>query len=186
MTDFVTILHECRDFGAWKPVYDADAPNRAAAGLTDLVCVRGAENPNLVGLIFAAGDLAKAKAMTESAELRDKMQTAGVIGAPTITFRHGKFTPKTAANYLSVTVKVSSFETFLKGYATDAADRQAASLTDLAVMQSAEDPNDVFLLWSVGDVARAKAFLSSPELAAHQVKDAGVVSEPQARFWSAS
>jgi hypothetical protein len=186
MADFLTIRHQVADFVPWKAAYDADAPNRAAAGLTDLVCARGAEDPDLVGLIFAVGDPARARAMVQSDALRETMRKAGVVGAPLVSFRRGEFKPAPAARYLSVNATVSSFETFRKGYAMDAADRQAASLTDLAVLQKAEEPNELFLLWSVGDVARAAAFLASPELAAHQVKHAGVVGKPEARFWTAA
>ena len=186
MTNFLTMRHECRDFAQWKPVYDADAPNRAAAGLTDLLCMRGADNPNLVGLIFAVADVAKAKAMAGSPQLREAMDRAGVVGAPVATFRFGEYEAKAAAHYLTLYFKVSSFDTFMRGYAMDAADRRAAGLTDLAVMQNAEDGHALFLLWAVADVDKVKAFLASPALAAHQVEHAGVISKPEARFWTAA
>jgi hypothetical protein len=185
MTDFLTVVHEVKDFGAWKPIYDADAGNRAAAGLTDLMVVRGGANPNNVALMFGVSDRAKAQAMMQSPKLRETMEGAGVIGPPTARFRQGAFTKKDSANYLTINCTVSSFDTFKNGFAMDAADRKNASLTDLGVLQAVENPNDLLLVWAVGDVARATAFLNSPDLAAHQVKNAGLVGKPDAHFWKA-
>jgi hypothetical protein len=183
MPEFLTILHECKDFKTWKSVYDADAANRKAADLTELMLVQDSANANRVALLFGVSDLAKAKAMVASDGLREAMQKAGVIGAPTVHFRRGTFAQKTAANYLTLNCKVSGFDTFKKGYAMDKADRQAASLTDLGLMQNIDDANDLLLLWSVGDVAKVTTFLKSPKLAEHQVKNAGLIGEPVARFW---
>jgi hypothetical protein len=46
-----------------------------------------------------------------------------------------------------------------------------------------DDPNNLLLLWAVADVARATAFFDSPALAAHMVKNAGVVGAPERHFW---
>jgi hypothetical protein len=36
MANYLTVVHECKDYPSWKKAYDADAPNRAAAGLTEI------------------------------------------------------------------------------------------------------------------------------------------------------
>jgi hypothetical protein len=184
MAEFLTIIHEVKDFAAWKPVYDADAPNRAAAGLTDLLLGRNSANPNRVGLIFGITDRAKAETMMQSPKLRETMENAGVLGVPMTRFRQGVFTKKESPNYLTLNATVSSFDTFKNGYAMDVADRQNASLTDVGLLQAVENPNDLLLVWAVGDVAKANAFLSSPELAAHQTKNAGLVGKPDIHFWT--
>jgi len=61
----------------------------------------------------------------------------------------------------------------------------AASLTDLGVLQMNDDPNNLLLIWAVGDTARATAFFDSPALAAHMVKNAGVIGPPERHFWKA-
>ena len=48
MANYLTVIHECRDYPTWKKAYDADAPNRAAAGLTDIHVLREHANANLV------------------------------------------------------------------------------------------------------------------------------------------
>lgn len=184
MTDVLTVIHECKDFAQWKKGYDADAPNRKAAGVTDLVLVRLSTNPNVIGLVLGVSDLAKAKAMVASPALRETMQKAGIIGTPDVHFRRGEFTQRDASSYLSLNCRISGIDTFRKGYAMDKADRKAASLTDLALLQNVDDENDLLLLWSVDDRARAEKFLKSPALAEHQVKNAGVVGPPVVRFWT--
>jgi hypothetical protein len=183
MTEVLTIVHECKDFDSWKAAYDADAGNRKAAGLTDFMLVREVSNPNVLALVFGVSDLIKAKAMIASPALREVMQKAGIIGTPDVHFRRGDFTQREAANYLSVNCRIRDIDTFKKGYAMDKADRQNAGLIDLALLHNVEDSNDLLLLWSVDDVARATAFLESPKLAEHQVKNAGIVGAPVARFW---
>jgi hypothetical protein len=45
MANFLTVIHECKDFQAWKRVYDAHASKRAEAGLTELHLLREYDNP---------------------------------------------------------------------------------------------------------------------------------------------
>jgi hypothetical protein len=184
MSEILTVVHECSNFNRWKAVYDADIGNRKTTGLTDLMLVRQADNPNMIALVFDVADHAKAKAMVTSPVLREVMETAGIIGTPDVHFRRGEFTLRDAANYLSVNCRIRDIDTFRKGYAMDKAERQNATLTDLGLLQNVDDANDLLLLWSVNDTAKAKSFLESPKLAEHQVKNAGLVGEPLARFWT--
>ena len=160
------------------------AGNREAAGLKDLMLVRGVSNPNVLALVFGVSDLAKAKAMIASPALREVMQKAGIIDTPDVHFRRGDFTQREASTYLTVNCRIRSGDTFRKGYAMDKADRKAAGLTDLGLLLDIDDENELLLLWAVDDVARAEKFLSSPTLAEHQAKNAGVVSPPVLRYWT--
>jgi hypothetical protein len=184
MSAILMVVHECTEFSHWKANYDADSDNRKAAGLTDLLLLRLSTNPNVIALVFGVGDHAKAKALVTSPQLHDTMQRAGIIGTPDVHFRQGDFSTLRATNYLTLNCRIRDIETFRKGHAMDRADRQDASLTDLALMQDVDDGNDLLLVWSVSDVAKATTFLASPTLAAHQVKNAGVVSPPVLRFWT--
>jgi hypothetical protein len=114
------------------------------------------------------------------------MATAGIIGTPTITLREGDFTPAPAGadRFLTLNCTIRGIDTFRAGYAMDADDRAAAGLTDLGVMTAVDDPHNLFLIWSYTDIDRLKAFMSSPDLARHQVENAGVTSAPIMRFWT--
>ena len=185
MANYLTVIHECRDYPTWKKSFDADAPNRAAAGLTDIHVLREHGNANLVALMFGVSDVGRAKAFATSAELAVAMKAAGVIGTPRVRFRHGEYSRGSAANYATMTVAVRDYETARKAYAMDAADRKGAGLTDHGMLQLDDDPNNLLLLWTVSDVARATAFFDSPALAAHMAKNAGVVGSPERHFWKA-
>jgi hypothetical protein len=82
----VLIRHKVADWEGWKPVYDAHASARAAAGLKEEHLFRNADNPHEVILLFTAENLDKARAFAKSADLRDKMQIAGVMDQPDIYF----------------------------------------------------------------------------------------------------
>jgi hypothetical protein len=183
MANFLTVIHECKDFPVWKKAYDADASRRAAAGLTEIHVLREQENPNLVALMFGVSNMDSAKTFGASPDLAATMKAAGVIGAPTMRFRHGDYKRASASNYATMTLTVRDYQTALKAYATDAAERKSAGLTDGGVLQNNDDPNNLLLLWTVADVARATAFFESAALAAHMTKNAGVVGAPERHFW---
>jgi len=86
MATFVLVRHKVRDFSDWKQEFDAHAPSRDEAGLSVQHLLRGDHDPNEVFILFAAQDLGRAKAMTESAELKEAMQRAGVVDRPDIYF----------------------------------------------------------------------------------------------------
>jgi hypothetical protein len=183
MGNYVTVLHECKDYPNWKQAFDADLPHREAAGLTTLHIMREHANPNFLALMFEASDISRARTLSQSPELAARMHEAGIIGTPRIRFRHGAFTRSTASGLASLTADVRDFETAKKAYTMDAAERRQAGLTDLGFLQSIDDPNNLLLLWAVADVARATAFFESPALASHMAKNAGVVGKPERHFW---
>ena len=86
MASFLLIRHRVRDFAEWKRAYDAYLPKRAEAGLTEKHLLRGATDATEVVLLFEAKDLSRAKAFTESADLRAAMQKAGVLDEPDLYF----------------------------------------------------------------------------------------------------
>ena len=86
MTGYMLLRHKVRDFQSWKVGYDSHQLKRAEAGITEKYLLRSADDPNEVVALFEAQDLSQAKAFTESAELREKMQEVGVVDKPDIYF----------------------------------------------------------------------------------------------------
>jgi hypothetical protein len=183
MANYLTVIHECKDYAAWRKVFDADKPNRAAAGLTDIHVLREHDNPNLIALMFGVSDVGRAKAFIASPDLAAAMKAGGIVGAPRVRFRYGDYKPASAANYATMTASVRDYHTALKAYAMDAEDRKNAGLTDRAMLQLQDEPNNLVLLWTVSDIARARAFFNSPKLASHMANNAGVVGTPELHFW---
>jgi hypothetical protein len=86
MASYVLVRHKVRDFAVWKSGYDAHLPKRREAGLTEVHLFRGAHDSHEVVLLFRAEDLSRAKAFTESVDLRETMGRLGVLDRPDIYF----------------------------------------------------------------------------------------------------
>jgi hypothetical protein len=82
----MVVHHKVRDYTAWRPNYDKHEPNRAAAGITNGRVFRRAEDPNDLVILLDVADVEKARAWSQSEDLRSAMGRAGVLGAPTIYF----------------------------------------------------------------------------------------------------
>lgn len=85
--DRIFITHKVKDFDAWVKVYDGEGKaTRAAQGMVDRVLARGVDDPNIVHIVFAITDMAKAKAAIGSEDKKKLMMSAGVEGKPEILF----------------------------------------------------------------------------------------------------
>jgi|SRR5450631_1707891 len=83
--DRLMVTHKVKDFAAWLKVFDSEGPaTRAGYGMIDRVIARDLIDSNLVTLVFAVSDMAKAQARGKSPELKKIMTDAGVVGPPTI------------------------------------------------------------------------------------------------------
>jgi quinol monooxygenase YgiN len=85
--DMVVVTHKVKDFDAWLKAYDGEGKaTRAGEGMVDRVMARNVDDPNLVHIVFAVTDMAKAKAAMNSESKKKLMQSAGVEGTPLIEF----------------------------------------------------------------------------------------------------
>jgi heme-degrading monooxygenase HmoA len=84
LKDRVMMMHKVKDFDAWLKGFDAEGKEaRAKYGLLDRAIGRGADDPNMVYIVFAVSDMKKASERENSPELKKIMEDAGVIGKPT-------------------------------------------------------------------------------------------------------
>ena len=81
--------HRVQNYDTWKPVYDGDVERRNAAGLTEIGVYRKAGDENLVLLVWSADSIEGFKAMSNSEELKAKMQEAGVVSEPEVWIAEG-------------------------------------------------------------------------------------------------
>jgi hypothetical protein len=86
MLNYLLVRHTVKDFTYWKRIFDDHLPKRKEAGLTDKLLLRGADKPNEVIILYEIKDIARAKKFTESVDLRETMEKAGVIDKPDIYF----------------------------------------------------------------------------------------------------
>ncbi len=89
MANYMICRHSVEDFSAFKTVYDAHQPIRAAAGLTEKHLLQDAGDANMVTFLFEAEDLKRAEEFSSSDDLSEAMQRAGVVGKPDMYFLKG-------------------------------------------------------------------------------------------------
>ena len=82
----VMVNHKVKDWDAWKKEFDSHHQARIDAGLIDRAVGYEADNNKMVIIVAVVNDLKKAKTFFSSADLKNKMQVAGVEGEPTIFF----------------------------------------------------------------------------------------------------
>ena len=183
--DAMVIRHTVADYDKWKPVFDADAPLREAAGVHAISVARGMENPNDIEIPTQIDDLPKARAFSADPRLKDVMQKGGVVSAPVIKFIHVLRMVETGkCNWAEVTCKVKDFDAWLKVFDGEgAATRKKDGLTDVVLARGIEDPNWVYLVFKINSVAEANAALASP---ARQklMEQSGVEGKPSVYFGS--
>ncbi len=79
----IFMQHQVADYDAWRPIFDGDASNRAAAGVTDIAVLRDAADPNSIWTVYDA-DPAIVEPMLADPKRAEAMQAAGVISEPKV------------------------------------------------------------------------------------------------------
>lgn len=164
----VMVRHKVKDFSKWLPVYMGHDSARQASGVTPYRLGRSMEDSNMVLVVDRISDLQKAKDFGNSATLKEAMQKGGVIGKPDVAFYEvirNDSSKIDNPDRLSVTTKVKDFATFLKTYDGEGkAKRAEFGLVDRAMGRNLDDSNTVRIVFTVTDMAKAKARMVSPEL----------------------
>ena len=80
----IILSHEVKDYASWKPIYDADASRRQSAGFKELAVGTQSDKPNNVIMIWE-GNPDAVNQMLQDPELKEKMESAGVISKPEVT-----------------------------------------------------------------------------------------------------
>jgi quinol monooxygenase YgiN len=177
----IVIKHAVADFDKWKVGYMANDSIRQAYGISQYAIGRGMENPNMVIVIDKMTDLQKAKDFSMLPGLKDAMQKAGVISKPSFAFANvirNDDTKIEVVDRVLISHHVKNFETWLKEFDGEGSAKRAANgLLDRGLAQAAEDPNMVYIVFAITDMAKAKARMNSDELK-KIMTDAGVEGAP--------
>ena len=81
------IRHKVRDYGQWRPIFDGHAEMQKVAGLVNPRVYHSADsNKSEIVVVFDTKDTKMAKDFAASPDLKDVMEKAGVVDAPTIYF----------------------------------------------------------------------------------------------------
>jgi quinol monooxygenase YgiN len=84
MTTLTIVRHHVQDYAKWRKAYDAFAPTQRAGGVIEESVYQDKDDPNEVLVLHQFANREKADAFLASAELRDTMKSAGVMGQPRI------------------------------------------------------------------------------------------------------
>ena len=80
------VRHSVADYATWKKGYDAFDSKRKALGVTAQACYQSATDPKDITITHTFSNLEAAKSFASSADLKDAMKNAGVIGEPSIWY----------------------------------------------------------------------------------------------------
>ncbi len=82
----ILVRHKVADYNRWKEAFDSHLTARKHAGETGFRLFHNLEDPRDVFLLLDWQSAEEAKKFMNSAELRDAMQKAGVMGAPEVQY----------------------------------------------------------------------------------------------------
>jgi hypothetical protein len=74
----VFIRYRISDYDQWRKGFDDAQPLRQAAGVTAHSAHRDADDPNMIIIAARVSDLGRAREFYNSAELRQRMEAAGI------------------------------------------------------------------------------------------------------------
>jgi len=84
------VRHTVSNYQTWRKVYDDLASVQKAKGVTAQAVYQAADNPNDITVTHEFATVEAAQTFAKSDELKKAMQSAGVVGAPTIWFTNKK------------------------------------------------------------------------------------------------
>ncbi len=172
----VFLGHKVADYAAWRPVYDAGEPDRAKAGMKEMGIYRGADDGNMLMVVWETADVAALNARMESPELAEKMKQGGIASKPEI-WTGGMMREGAGVTFLKH--KVADYAAWRPLYDADASRRAEAGLGEMGVYRGADDENMILMVWNTENGNVVQGMLESADLAA-KMKEAGVMSKPEA------
>ncbi|MBK9981874.1 MAG: hypothetical protein IPP15_05530 [Saprospiraceae bacterium] len=179
--NIMMVRHGVSDYATFKTVYMAHDSVRKAYGLESLAVGRGMDDPNMIIVMNKISDVQKAKDFAASPSLKEAMMKAGITGPPTVEFMNVIRDDTTSIpqnDRVMVSHHVKDFDAWVKVYdAEGKATRAANGIVDRGMARGIDDPNMVYLLFAVTDMAKANARMQSEELK-KVMTDAGVDSAP--------
>ncbi|MEO5782403.1 MAG: hypothetical protein ABIQ07_03975 [Ginsengibacter sp.] len=182
--NILIIMQKVANYSKWKPGYDSHDSVRLVYGLHNNLVARGLKDSNMVMVVLAMDDTAKAKQFVALPDLKMAMQKAGVIGKPTFRFIDMQVRDTTNAEDTRVimTHKVKDWDTWKKVFDSHKQARMDAGLTDRAVGYAVGDPTTVTVALIIHDMQKAEAFMNSKDLK-DKMAEAGVVGAPDVFFY---
>ena len=184
--DIMLMQFKVADYAKWYAKFESRDSIRKPYGLTNYVAGKGLDDPKRVIVFLKMDDVAKAKELTASQGMKDRMKEAGVTGPATFTYLEtvmddNSTIPQT--NRLIMMAKVKDFDAWKKEFDSNKQGRIDAGLIERAIGYSKDDKQQVVIVFAVTDIAKAKAYLQSQDLKDKMAK-AGVEGKPTSFFYN--
>jgi hypothetical protein len=112
----------------------------------------------------------------------DKKEDSKVVSDSTVKVAAVPAGPTLPFDVVTIYHSVKDYKTWRPVFDADSARRKASGFSFVAIEQDAEKPNNVKIVLSVSDLAKAKAFGADPGLKEAMDKG-GVTSKPEMKFW---
>ena len=178
------VTHPVADFDTWRAGFDAGEPDRREAGVLGHHLNHAEDDPTLVSIYLAIADVERARAFTDSDELKTAMRDVGVTGPPEILW----MTPVREAIVwdrqlpaMTVTHSVADFDAWFVGYNAADDTRAAHGIIGHAANRSLDDPSMAVIYHQAESFDALRSFLADPDLRA-AMEAAGVTSPPQTTY----
>ena len=188
LSNVMLMQFKVTDFAKWQSKYELKERDsiRRAVGLTNYVVGRGLDDPKKVIVFLKMEDANKAKELTASQGMKDRMKEAGVTGTPTFNYVEVVMddnSPIEQTNRLMMTHKVKDWDAWKKEFDDHKQVRMDAGLIDRALAHDINDNHQVEIVFAVTDRTKAKAFLQSKDLK-DKMEKAGVEGKPVSFFYN--
>jgi len=182
----IMVQHQVANFDVWKSAYMAHDSIRQASGISHFQIGRNTDDSNSLIVIDKISDVQKAKDFGSSPGLKEIMQKAGVIGAPTISYADVVRNDTSKIEYkdrVMIAHRVKDYDVWLKAYDGEGMNtRMDNGLMDRGIARGVDDPNMVYIVFAITDMAKAKARINSEALK-KIMTDAGVENAPQISYY---
>jgi hypothetical protein len=181
----MSVKHKVANYARWKPAYESHDSARLASGLHNYVIARGIDDSNMVMVVMKMDDVKKAKELGASPGMKERMKQGGVTGPVDISYMEAVMNDSTAISQsvrVLVRHKVKDWDAWKKVFDSDKQARMDAGFIDRVIGHVIGDPHDVFIVFAVSDVAKAKAFISSKALK-DKMAEGGVEGVPSFFFY---
>lgn len=86
---FYVVRHKVKDFDSWKKVYDGFESTREQYGVHEHYAIQSVDQPNEITVV-GEGKMDAIQKFLHSSDLKTRMESAGVIGAPEIFVGNNK------------------------------------------------------------------------------------------------
>ena len=173
------VKHRVGNYAKWKISYDAHDSLRLVHGLHNYVIGRAIEDSNMVLVALKGDDLAKAKAFSRDASLKQAMQKGGVMGTPTPMILTMVWQDTASLNAIRslVTMSVKDWPTWQKSFEEGRNERLQNGIADRVYGHDADNQTKVTVVVALTDTAKAYAYWKSDMLKNRRAAS-GVIGEP--------